>query len=307
MTAVLGLGLAALGRPGYMTLGHASDLPDASETGLEAQAHEVMDEAYRLGIRHFDAARSYGKAEAFLARWLERRQVKDVFVSSKWGYRYTAGWAREAAVHEVKEHSSSAFEQQLAESRSLLGSALKLFQVHSLTPDSPLLKDDALLTRLAALRETGVTVGVSVSGARQAELIERVLEVQRDGVPLFGSIQATWNALERSAGPALLAAKKAGRLVIIKEGLANGRLGPRGDIGWWHDACAARGVATDVAALALVLAQDFPSVVLSGAATVGQLRSNATARDLQLPPAWMEERASTASDYWLQRSTLKWS
>lgn len=36
--------------------------------------------------------------------------------------------------------------------------------------------------------------------------------------------QATWNLLEQSAGEALLEAKEAGMDVIIKEGVANGRL-----------------------------------------------------------------------------------
>jgi aryl-alcohol dehydrogenase-like predicted oxidoreductase len=48
----------------------------------------VLDAAYEDGVRAFDAARSYGRAEAFLASWLERRELGpgDVRVSSKWGY-----------------------------------------------------------------------------------------------------------------------------------------------------------------------------------------------------------------------------
>ena len=44
--------------------------------------------------RYFDAARSYGKAEEFLAGWLEARGVVPgtVLVGSKWGYTYTADW-----------------------------------------------------------------------------------------------------------------------------------------------------------------------------------------------------------------------
>src|SRR5881275_1822007 len=46
----IGLGLAALGRPGYINLGHARDL--ASHTGvaaLEAQTHAVLDAAWAAG------------------------------------------------------------------------------------------------------------------------------------------------------------------------------------------------------------------------------------------------------------------
>lgn len=307
MSAQLGLGLAALGRPGYMTVGHAADVPDATEAGLEAQALAVMDEAYRLGVRHVDTARSYGQAEAFLARWLERRGIGDVIVSTKWGYRYTAGWARDAPVHEVKDHSAATFEAQLAESRALLGPAMTIHQVHSLTPDSPLRTDEALIDRLAHLRDEGVEVGVSVSGPRQAELIDWVLGVRRDGRPVFGAVQATWNALERSAGPMLLAARRDGRRVIVKEGLANGRLGPNGDVPAWREACAAKGVSSDVGALALILAQPFASVVLSGAATVSQLRSNAEARSCAIAPDWMAELALAPEAFWRQRAQLKWT
>lgn len=54
----IGLGLAALGRPGYINLGHKTDLTGRTEVkALEAHAHSVLNAAYELGIRYFDAAR----------------------------------------------------------------------------------------------------------------------------------------------------------------------------------------------------------------------------------------------------------
>ena len=67
----LGLGLAALGRPGYINLGHHGDVGDTDVDAMERHAHEVLDAAYEGGVRYFDAARSYGRGEAFLASWLE--------------------------------------------------------------------------------------------------------------------------------------------------------------------------------------------------------------------------------------------
>src|SRR5688572_2716703 len=92
--ARIALGLAALGRPAYITLGHGEDVADPSVDEMESAAHDVLDAAYEGGVRWFDAARSYGRAEAFLASWLRRRGLQggDVTVSSKWGYRYTADW-----------------------------------------------------------------------------------------------------------------------------------------------------------------------------------------------------------------------
>src|SRR5438045_8791842 len=73
MSAQLGLGLAALGRPGYVTLNHAADLGGRTDpASMELHAHDVLDAAYDAGIRHIDAARSYGRAGDFLASWLEK-------------------------------------------------------------------------------------------------------------------------------------------------------------------------------------------------------------------------------------------
>lgn len=42
---------------------------------LEDRARAVLDAACEAGIRYFDAARSYGRAEEFLASWLDRRKL----------------------------------------------------------------------------------------------------------------------------------------------------------------------------------------------------------------------------------------
>ena len=102
----MGLGLATLGRPGYINLGHASDLAGHTRVeSLEVFAHSVLDAAYEGGVRYFDAARSYGLAEVFLAAWLKRRGLgpDEVIVGSKWGYTYVADWRLDAAVNEVKD------------------------------------------------------------------------------------------------------------------------------------------------------------------------------------------------------------
>src|ERR1700724_3143136 len=163
----IGLGLAALGRPAYITSGREEDLPDRSVAGMRARTFSMLDVAYAAGVRYVDAARSYGRAEEFLAGWLAERGHRDVVVGSKWGYRYTGGWRLDAARQEVKEHSLAMFTTQLAESRALLGEHLALYQVHSLTPDSGLFADAALLRALARLRSDGVLVGLTTSGPGQ--------------------------------------------------------------------------------------------------------------------------------------------
>src|ERR687895_2758377 len=93
----IGLGLAALGRPGYLNLGHGDDLgEDRSVAALRSRAFAVLDAAWEAGVRHLDAARSYGRAEEFLGEWLRSRRPGRAIVSSKWGYVSTGDWQGDA-------------------------------------------------------------------------------------------------------------------------------------------------------------------------------------------------------------------
>jgi aryl-alcohol dehydrogenase-like predicted oxidoreductase len=226
----IGLGLAAIGRPGYITLGRERDLgDDRSVESMRNKALDLLDAAYVGGVRYFDAARSYGRAEEFLAAWLERnlhsgRWCGDITVGSKWGYRYTADWQVGAEVNEVKDHSLAHLRRQLAETRSILGDSLCLYQIHSATLESGVLSDRGVIDELKRLKDSGLAVGLTVSGVQQSDVIRRAIEIRFGGEPLFATVQATWNLLERSAGPALAEARQAGLGIIVKESLANGRL-----------------------------------------------------------------------------------
>jgi aryl-alcohol dehydrogenase-like predicted oxidoreductase len=301
----IGLGLAALGRPAYINLGHAFDVEGETDVAaLERHAHAVLDAAYAGGVRYFDAARSYGKAEAFLASWLARRGLgrEDVTVGSKWGYTYTAEWRTDAEQHEVKDLTAPTFRRQLAETRSLLGTHLRLYQIHSATLDSGVLDNAEVLGELAALRATGVLIGLTTSGVQQAETIERALEVGG-----FDCVQSTWNLLERSAGAALAAAHEAGWGVIVKEALANGRLTDRGVVPELAAVSREAGATSDAVALAAVLAQPWVDVVLSGAATVEQVESNLSALAVEVDPDSLEGVVEAPDTYWSKRGELPWN
>ncbi len=298
----LGLGLAALGRPGYLNLSHGEDLgADRSVEALRARSHEVLDAAFEAGVRHFDAARSYGRAEEFLGEWLRSREPAGVTVSSKWGYVYTAGWEIDADPPEVKHHDAETFRRQLAETREQLGDWLDLYAIHSATPDTGVLDDEAVLEELAQLRATGVRVGLSVSGTSQRATVEQAL-----ALGAFDAVQATWNLHERSVGPALAAASAAGLTVYVKEGLANGRLAGEHAAPELAALAAERGTTADALALAAVLAQPWVDVVLSGAATVETLRSNLGAADLDGPGELAALREDPEA-YWERRSALPWT
>jgi aryl-alcohol dehydrogenase-like predicted oxidoreductase len=312
----VGLGLAALGRPAYIDLGRDADLgADRGVEELERRCHQVLDAAYDHGVRYLDAARSYGRAEEFLASWLDARRLDpdEVTVGSKWGYTYVGDWRMDTETHEVKDHSLAALTRQLAETRALLGDHLDLYQVHSATLDSGVLEDRAVLAALARLRDEGVVIGLSSSGPGQAATIRRALEVTADGVGPFACVQATWNLLEPSAGPALAEASAAGWGVIVKEAVANGRLTPHGQgpaAAALGRVAARHGAGVDAVALAAVLANPWTDVVLSGAVTPAQLEANLAALRVELTPEDLDELALLAEPperYWQERAGLSWS
>ncbi len=289
--ANIALGLAALGRPAYINVGHNDDITDHSVEGMERRAHEVLDAAYDGGVRWFDAARSYGRAEEFLASWLARRGIEpgELTVSSKWGYRYTADWRLDAAEHEVKDLSAQHLRSQWRETREILGDHVSVYQIHSATLESGVLDDRAVREELDALRAQGIRVGLTVTGPEQGATIDHALETGG-----FDTVQATWNLYERSAEGALDRAHEAGLVVLIKEALANGRLVALG--------------ATE--AFAAALARPWADVVLSGASTVEQLENNLAALEL----AWddeLERQFSGLSEepaaYWKTRAELPWN
>ncbi|MDQ0942728.1 aldo/keto reductase [Streptomyces sp. V1I1] len=312
-TAHIGLGLAAVGRPGYINLGRDADLPaERSVETLRRRTHELLDAAYAQGVRYVDVARSYGRSEEFLADWLARRpDIDDLVVGSKWGYRYTADWRTDADVHEVKDHSVSTFEEQRAETAALLEDRLDLYQIHSVTPDSPALSDKELHTRLAQFAaESGVSVGFTTSGPSQAETIRAALAVTVDDKPLFRTVQSTYNVLETSAGPALADAHDSGVCVIVKEAMANGRLAAPHAPAALREIAEQTGLGCDAVALAMVLRKPWASMVLSGAATAVHLSSNLHAAVVDLDDEQLGRLADMAekqSDYWRERAALPWT
>jgi aryl-alcohol dehydrogenase-like predicted oxidoreductase len=316
----MGLGLAALGRPGYINLGHGEDFALGRSVGdLRDRAFAVLDRAWALGVRHFDTARSYGRGEEFLGKWLRSRGIAapEVFVSSKWGYTYTADWAVQAVAHEVKEHSLSNLRKQYSETLEHLGGYLGLYQIHSATLASGVLENDQVLNELGDQKRTGIAIGLSLSGAEQPTTLTKALEVNRVRAELFDAVQVTWNVLEQSLSEVLKTAKSMGLFVIVKEALANGRLTSRGLVGKLKSGqralehlCHQKSKTPDALALSYVMHQPWAGSVLSGAATVQQLEENLDCLRVVWNREELEELgrgAQEPKEYWNYRASLPWN
>ena len=128
-----------------------------------------------------------------------------------------------------------------------------------------MLDDEAVLGRAGPLRRGGLEIGLQRQRGGAGRTIDRAVELGA-----FDAVQATYNLLERGAGPALERAHAAGMRVVVKEALANGRLTPRGGVAQLEAAARRAGSTSDAVALAWLLHRPWVDVVLSGAATAEQ-------------------------------------
>eukprot|EP00549_Striatella_unipunctata_P002955 CAMPEP_0118680758 /NCGR_PEP_ID=MMETSP0800-20121206/4551_1 /TAXON_ID=210618 ORGANISM="Striatella unipunctata, Strain CCMP2910" /NCGR_SAMPLE_ID=MMETSP0800 /ASSEMBLY_ACC=CAM_ASM_000638 /LENGTH=119 /DNA_ID=CAMNT_0006576959 /DNA_START=138 /DNA_END=497 /DNA_ORIENTATION=+ len=118
--------------------------------------------------------------------------------------------------------------------------------------------------------------------------------------------------LEQRPLEALTEAKQAGMDVIIKEGMANGRVLRHPNIKQWALEFESE---PDQLALASILAQPFDARVLSGGITEDQLESNFNAfetldnimKNPDLLGDIMKESRVKSEDYWAERSALAWN
>mmetsp|Transcript_8040 Transcript_8040/g.13312 ORF Transcript_8040/g.13312 Transcript_8040/m.13312 type:complete len:333 (-) Transcript_8040:57-1055(-) len=322
----LGLGMAALGRPGYINLDRSSILgTERTIDTMQSQANLVMDQLFQLSsstaLPWLDCARSYGLSEKFVGEYLRSNKIApdDVHVSSKWGYTYVAEWnieLNDGQPHEVKDHSVENFLKQVEQTAECLGEYVDLYQVHSATFDSGILANEEVHAALSKCRrERGWKLGLSVSGPQQNDVLREAMKLKAKGenIPLFDSVQCTFNVLEQRPADALLEARESGMDIIIKEGLANGRALRHPSV---LDYSEQLECSPDALALGCILAQPFSPRVLSGAVTAGQLASNFDAYKVaeklqENDSALLEEiMASTlvaTEDYWAERSALKWN
>ncbi|CDF80734.1 oxidoreductase [Formosa agariphila KMM 3901] len=311
----IGLGLAAIGRPEYINI--KKEEIQQSETAFKNNAMDVLDDAYRFGVRYFDTAPSYGKGEQFLIDWHKLRNYKDVTLSTKWGYTYMANWELGyAGKHEVKEHSFDKLKEQWQISKALLPE-LKIYQVHSATLDSGIFTNTEALQELHSIKkETGVQIGISSSGVNQNEIIETALSIKIDNEDLFTSFQVTYNIFEQSTYKLLKRILSENKTVIIKEALANGRVFPNENFKHYEKAynyfnilSKQYNVGVDAIAIRFIIDSLAPDVVLSGALTSGQLQHNLKALSFQLSSEDMHQLqifASQPKAYWTERSALDW-
>ncbi|WPR71152.1 aldo/keto reductase [Flavobacterium sp. NG2] len=313
-TTKIGIGLAALGRPEYINI-RENHAIDKSPVAFRENAFKVLDFAYAKGVRYFDTAPSYGKGERYLIDWKTDRKHSDVFLSTKWGYTYVANWELGyQGKHEVKEHSIEKLLEQWKESKLLLPE-LQIYQVHSATLDSGILKNEVVLSQLHWIKQVmGIQIGISTSGDNQNEIILEALNIKVDNDYLFDSFQVTYNILEQSTFEVLNVLKSKNKTIIIKEALANGRIFNKENKTVFpvlEGLSKKYKVGIDAIAIRFVMESLNPTYVLSGASDTNQLEQNLKALEPNLTFSASELKElkllrTNPTAYWEERSKLSW-
>lgn len=314
----IGLGTAAIGRPHYINLKAGNENTDPFDLEKFTQKGiALLSAAYKKGIRHFDAAPGYGIAEQILLKWIELEQPENITVSTKWGYTYVADFDPDATVHEVKEHSLEKLNEQWEQSRLLLPH-LKIYQIHSATLDSGVLENTEVLNRLYELKkEHNIEIGLSVSGDNQNEIISKASSVEINGELLFDSFQITFNVFDQSLLVISDVLEKAGKKIIIKEALANGRVfsnhkfpNYESTYSLLESLAKKYEVGVDAIALRFCLDTIAPYSLLSGAVEEQHLEANLEAEKFKLTINELTALKNLAIDskvYWSERKQLVWN
>ena len=310
----IGLGLAALGRPGYINIGHDNDLgSDKSKSSMRDYCHQVLDFAYSNGVRYFDTARVYGEAEEFLSSWIRKKSQFNGFVGSKWGYEYLANWEVNADKHERKDHSAAFLKQQWVETRMNLGKNVDLYHIHSVTPESSVLDDPAVIKELEIIKKNGLEIGISTSGPEQKKIIEKLLKIN-EKLKLFSFLQSTVNIFEQSCIPILKEAHNQKINIIAKEVFSNGLLTNANKDYHQEQLQNLQNIAKEInltleqLSYLWVYQLPFIKIILTGASTISQLQENLNCLNkLNTTIPNLDNLNLSVDDYWATRKSLSWN
>lgn len=204
--SVLGFGAFKIGRNEQIKYANPYPLPD--DATVERLLNGVLD----LGITHIDTAPAYGLSEERIGRWLGRRR-REFVLSTKVGEIFEDGRSR-------YEFSATAIEASVDRSLSRLQTdAVDVLLIHAPAGDVEVLQQTDAVDAVLLQKQRGKTravgfSGKTVAGARLALEWADVLMVE-------------FHLDDPSHSDMIAEAHTRGIGVMVKKGLASGRLAPR--------------------------------------------------------------------------------
>lgn len=237
----LGLGLIGIGKP----WGHSD-----GKVPPETQVHQLLENAFTLGIRYLDTAPSYGVSEQRLSGFLASlapAQRASLTVATKFGEHWDADRQQPFV-----DHHYDALTRSLDESLERLG-RVDLLQLHKTTPE--VLRSRDVERALDYARSLGIlNLGASVSDRESAEL---ALSIQG-----FSVLQFPLNPVSVQFRETARRATASGLLAVGNRPFGMGSL------------LYAEPPLTQIAAFDFLKRQPFDGIVLTGTKSIEHLRQN---------------------------------
>ncbi len=199
----IGLGAFKIGRNTGIKYAQGYALP--GDDAVRALVHGAID----LGITYFDTAPAYGSSEERLGAAFAG--VRDVVISTKVGEAFDGG-------RSTYDFSDAAVRRSVERSRvRLRRDVIDLVFVHSSGDDGAVLGSGVVET-LQSLRAAGQARAIGFSG--------KSVEGARAALAWADAIMVEYHFDDRTHAPVIAEARAAGVGVVVKKGLASGRLDP---------------------------------------------------------------------------------
>jgi len=199
----IGYGAFKTGRNAGTKYEQTYDLPD------QATVAKLLNGVLDLGINYVDTAPAYGSSEERIGQAISHRR-REFVLSTKIGEFFEGGTSR-------YDFSAAAVRKSVESSlRRLRTDVLDLVFIHSSRDDVRILEQTDVVTTLMSLRDAGLVRGIGLSGY--------TVEGFRAALPWADAVMVEYHPDQVSLAPVIDEAHNRGITVIVKKGLASGRL-----------------------------------------------------------------------------------
>jgi aryl-alcohol dehydrogenase-like predicted oxidoreductase len=199
----LGYGAFKIGRNVGTKYDLAYELPDP------ATVERVLNGVLDLGINYIDTAPAYGTSEERVGQAISHRR-REFVLSTKVGEFFEGGVSK-------YDFSADAVRKSVETSlRRLRTDVLDFVFIHSSRDDVRVVEQTDVVPTLVSLRDAGLVRGIGLSGY--------TAEGFRVALSWSDAIMVTYHRDDNTLAPVIDEAHQRGIAVIVKKGLASGRL-----------------------------------------------------------------------------------
>jgi len=209
LVSPIGFGAFKIGRNEKIKYPSAFELPD------EAAAARLLNGVLDLGICYVDTAPAYGLSEARIGTAIAHRR-DEFLLSTKVGEDFENGCS-------TYDFSAAAVRRSLERSlKRLCTEAVDIVFVHAHGDDEAILEQTDVVAVLQQARHDGLTRTIGFSG--------KTVRAAQKALAWADVLMVEYHSEDRSHAPVIAEAAECGVGIVVKKGLASGRLDPRAAI-----------------------------------------------------------------------------